>query len=70
MGSALMKKGQFSAAISYYEKAVALKMNYADAHNNLAVALFESRQIDSAIGEYRKAIAIKPQSAEVQCNPG
>ena len=39
LGRVLAGKGQFDDAIAEYRKAIELDPNYADAHNNLGVAL-------------------------------
>ena len=39
MGSALEEQGKFNEAIQAYTKALSIKPNYAEAHNNMGNAL-------------------------------
>ena len=48
-----------------YHKALAIKPDYAEAHNNLAGALQDVGKLDEAVTSYRKALAIKPDHAGV-----
>ena len=41
--------GQFDAAINNYKKSLAIKPDYAEAHNNLAGTLHELGQLDAAV---------------------
>ena len=45
------------------EQAIALKPDYAEAHNNLGITLRELGKLDEAEASYRKAIALKPDAA-------
>jgi len=42
LGNALAEKGQYDAAIAEYREAIRLKPHYAEAHNNLGMALKRS----------------------------
>ena len=52
--------GQLEDAVKDYEKALALKPDYAEALYNLGITLRELGQIDAAINSYKKALTIKP----------
>ena len=51
-------------------KALEIKPDYAEAHNNLGLALASRGQVDEAIAHYRKALEIKPDYAEAHNNLG
>ena len=51
-------------------KAIAIKPDYADAHNILGNALQDLGELDEAVASYHKALAIKPDYAEAHCNLG
>ncbi len=69
-GSALLEKGQTDEAIRQYQEAVRLKPDYAEAHNNLGVALDTNGQTDEAIRELQEALRLKPDFAEAYYNLG
>ena len=52
------------------EKALEIKPDYAEAHNNLGLALAEGGRTDEAITHYRKAMEIKPGYAQAHHNLG
>jgi len=52
--------GRLDDAAKDYEKALALKPDYAEAQYNLGITLRELGQIDAAIESYKQALAIKP----------
>ena len=57
-------------AVDLITKAVAIKPDYAEAHNNLGNALQELGRLDEAVASYQKALAIKPDFAEAYSNLG
>lgn len=59
---------QLDAAISYYEKAISIKPDYAEALYNLGFTLQRLGQLDAAVRNYKKVIAIKPDYAEAHNN--
>ena len=60
--------GQLDAAVKSFEKALAIKPDYAEVHYNLGVVLKDLGQLDAAVKSYEKAIAIKPDYAEAHHN--
>ena len=60
-------RGQVDEAIAHYQKALEIKPDYAEAHNNLGLGLAGRGQFDEAIAHYRKALEIEPGNAEF-CN--
>jgi len=67
-GTRYANLGQFDTAISYYEKALAIKPDYAEAHYNLGFSLHRLGQLDAAVRSYKKVVAIKPDYAEAHNN--
>ncbi|GAB6141657.1 hypothetical protein JCM14076_23860 [Methylosoma difficile] len=57
-----------AAAIGHYQKAIALKPDFADAYNNLGVVYKEQNNLLVAIAHYQKAITFNPQYAVAYCN--
>ena len=69
-GACYASLGQMDTAVNRYEKALDIKPDYADAHNNLAITLQGLDQLDAAVECYKKALAIKPDYAEAHYNLG
>ena len=70
MGNALKEQGKLEEAIEAYNKALAIKPDYAEAYNNMGNALKEQGKLEEAIEAYNKALAIKPDYAEAYNNMG
>lgn len=62
--------GRIDAAVARYKRALFLKPDYADAHNNLGVALAAQGRMDDAMARYRRALALKPDFADAHGNLG
>ena len=60
----------FKASEVAYNKALAIKPEYAEAYINLGSALKEQGKLEEAIEAYNKALAIKPDNAEAYNNMG
>jgi tetratricopeptide (TPR) repeat protein len=65
-GVALMHEKKYAEALVDFEKAVQLKPDFAEAHNNLAYCLRHQGpgRYAEALGHYDKAIHLKPNLAE------
>jgi len=70
LGAANNAQGKFEEAIAAFNKALLIKPDYADAHNNMGVVLKEQGKLDEAIAAYNKALLIKPDFAEAHNNMG
>ncbi len=57
-------QGQLEAAAAAYRQAVTIRPDYAEAHNNLGVALERLGQFEAAVESCRRAIALKPNYIE------
>jgi tetratricopeptide (TPR) repeat protein len=60
----------YLAAINALRAAVAANSEYFDAHEELALRLFDLKQYDEAIWNLREALRIRPDSAEAWTNLG
>ncbi len=65
-----MPCNDYSEALESYDRAIALKPDYAQAHNNRGVALADLRRFAEALECYGRAIALKPDFAEAHNNRG
>jgi len=66
----LAKKGQYTAAIPEWTRAVAMSPADARVHNNFGQTLAHAGKTQEAIAEYRKSISFKPNYPEAQNNLG
>ena len=58
------------SAIDSYKQALKIKPDYADAYNNMGVALRNKGELEAAIDSYKQALKIKPDYAEAYNNMG
>ena len=56
--------------MAHYQKALQIRPDYAEAHNNLANALLQKGKVDEAMVHYQKALQINPDYAEAHNNLG
>jgi hypothetical protein len=55
-------------ALRSYDRAIALRPDYADAHCNRGVVLYKLRRWDESLASYERAIALEPGMAAGWCN--
>ena len=67
-GTRYANLGQLDTAIGYYEKALSIKPNYAEAHYNLGFTRQRLGQLDAAVRSYKMVVDIKPDYAEAHNN--
>ncbi len=60
----LAAQGNPSEAVACYRRALELKSDYAEAHNNLGVVLAEQRNLDEAAACYQRRLQLNPNFAE------
>jgi tetratricopeptide (TPR) repeat protein len=66
LGNALLAKDRASEAIPYFEKALVLQPDDAEAHNNLADALRRSGRLDEAIAQFRKVLELRSRHGDAK----
>ncbi|OQB53031.1 MAG: TPR repeat-containing protein YrrB [Deltaproteobacteria bacterium ADurb.Bin151] len=69
-GTAYKDLGNYRQAIEDFNKAIEIKVNYADAYSNRGAAYKGLGNYGQAIEDYNKAIAIKPDEAMAYSNRG
>ena len=60
LGVIAYQQGNFGPAIERYRKATELRVDFPQAHNNLAIALKATGQMDSAAAAFAAALDTKP----------
>ena len=68
MGNTFKVQGRLQVAINQYKKALSIKPNYAEVHNNLGIALQEQGKLKEASYYYTKAITLRPNYADAAWN--
>jgi tetratricopeptide (TPR) repeat protein len=66
----LKEQGKLDSAVAQYDRALALKPDFAEAHNNLGNALKKQGKLDEAVAKYQQALAINPNYVEAYNNLG
>jgi Flp pilus assembly protein TadD len=64
------QQGMLDEAIGYYKRAIALKPDFVEAHNNLGDVLNSKRRLDEALICFLKAILLNPRSVHAYNNLG
>ena len=70
LGNSSIQLGLLDNAIQAYSKCISIKPDYAEAYNNLGVALKDKNELQKAIDAFNKCISLKPSYAEVYYNKG
>jgi tetratricopeptide (TPR) repeat protein len=65
---ALQGEGRFDDALDRYQRALALRPEYAPALNNMATAYRAAGRLDEAVTTYRRALAAQPDFPDAQYN--
>jgi tetratricopeptide (TPR) repeat protein len=66
----LSEQNKLNDAIDFYQRALKIRPDYADARNNLGTAFELEGRIDDAINCYRQALQLKPDSSVICYNLG
>jgi tetratricopeptide (TPR) repeat protein len=71
LGVALLAgQGRIEETIEHFQQALQINPGYADAHNNLGLALEKQGKIEEAIEHFRQAFQINPKHANAHDNLG
>jgi Tfp pilus assembly protein PilF len=70
LGVVQSRLGRSKEALASYDRALAIKPDYAQVLTNRGVALWDLKRFDEALASYDKALAIKPDYAEALINRG
>jgi tetratricopeptide (TPR) repeat protein len=60
--------GDLERAIKQLREAIGLKPGYAEAHNNLGIALASLGKLEQAVTHWQEALRLKPDFADAQAN--
>jgi O-antigen ligase/Flp pilus assembly protein TadD len=63
-GNALTERGRWEEAIFFYRNVVSLKPDYAEGHNNLAVAYLTTGDVEKAVEHFNRALRYKEDFPE------
>ena len=64
------KQGNFTQAMSDFNKAIEINPNYAEAYNNRGIIYDKQGNFTQAMSDYNKAIELNPNYAEAYNNRG
>lgn len=70
LANRLFSQGKRDEAIESYEKAIAIKPDWAEAYGNIGSARLQQGDLDSAIASYLQAVALKPELEVLHFNLG
>jgi protein O-GlcNAc transferase len=70
LGNLLFAQGGFDEAAMLFSEVLAIRPDFAAAHNNLGNALSKLGQTAEAVAHYRRAVALAPAMAEAHNNLG
>src|SRR6185312_11191596 len=70
LGNVLQELRRLPDAIEAYQRALALKPDFAEAHHNLGTTYRESRRLEEALEQYRATLALGFDSFELRSNFG
>ena len=65
-GYALWNQGKYSAAAPYFQQAISMKSDYAEAYNMLGFCTRKMGDLTKAIGYYETALKLKPNFPEAR----
>jgi Flp pilus assembly protein TadD len=69
-GIEMARGGNLPEALAHFDRAVALKPDYAEAYNNRALILQDLNRLDDALASLDRALALTPDNARAHNNRG
>ena len=69
-GQGTQNRALVEEAVTHFDRALELKSDFSQVHNNLGTALLELGRLDEAKAKYQTALRLKPGDAEVHYNLG
>jgi protein O-mannosyl-transferase len=69
-GQGTQNRALVEEAVPHFNRALELKSDFSQVHNNLGTALLELGRLDEAKAKYETALRLKPDDAEVHYNLG
>jgi Flp pilus assembly protein TadD len=70
LGNALAQQGKFDQAVEHLSKALEIRPDYAEAHNNLGIAQARQGNFKKAIAHFSEALRLRPHYTEARHNLG
>ena len=70
LGAAFLKQNKYHEAITFYNKAIELNPNYADAYNNRGIVFKDIEKYHEALSDYNKAIELNLNHVDAYNNRG
>jgi len=70
LGNIAMQDNRLDAAIAEFKEALKSNAEFAEAYNNMGLALFNQSRFDEAIEEFRNALRIEPDFPLAHANLG
>lgn len=70
LGRTFQAQGDYAAAAESYQRALALRPEFADGHNNLGLVFYAQRKMDDAIKSFQTALTLRPDFVLAHCNMG
>jgi len=70
LGVLAHQAGKLDEAVACWRRALELRPDYAETHNNLGIAFKAQGKLDEAVAAYRRALELKPDYAEAHNNLG
>lgn len=64
----MAKQGYLEKALEHFSAALMLKLNYAEAHNNMGIALYRQRKLEKATYHFKEALRINPDYDNARYN--
>jgi lipoprotein NlpI len=64
----LLQERNFAGAAARFEAALKIRPDWAEAHNNLGIALASQGKISAALAHFERAVALNPSMSDARAN--